>query len=778
MSREESHHDYQDDEEINLYDRNDEVPFIDDPEQLIRNRRVRDREAARRNHEPPEDRNAAGPVQPPRYPPHRQPRQIPRQEPVFDDYYGDNNYREPTMGELNAPNFETQPWCIYESPELENITINASVAHSLPKFSRAQGESATTHLQRLHGICQNLKPNRVNMDDFKLKAFYFSLIDSANDWFLSLPSGSIRTWAQMQKKFLDKYYPAGRAMQVRRQLQEIKQGPNETMYDYLEKFNHLERSCCTLGLPEKLVIEYLIDGLRPLDKMLLDASAGGSMMNLSLSGIRNLIANVAENARFREETARQDEFSRSKKVAQAETSVNSITEEMKQLKEMMIQIIRRQPVPVKPCEFCGSTEHKTDTCPTLIEEEPAEKETQPAVPQLPQSFYQHPHRQYNQNTQSAGQYQQKGPIQYQVSPNKQQEPSKSLNDTMKELAGNINQLGTSLHQYQAKTDGAISELTKQMSQLATAMSTLTSEPGRLPSQTIQNPKANINMIRKSNTLGEVVRSPTYQLTNKHFTRRHRPDWNQEEDRPNNGKTWVTHADNGRYAFTVCITPPPITHSDIPASGWDGAPTNIYASKQNIKGNDYTNLKPRSGQNGPTIEKALTSDHESQPERNKDPGAFTVTCVIGETQIHKCLVDLGAAVNAMPSSLYYLLGLGPLKPPRSNIELGDKSCICPIGELEDVILHVGELAVAADFYIIPTGETNEDDPPTIILGRPFLYATKARIDVGKGSYRLSSVAKLHTSTLIRAARIQKSRQTLYLSQNRIHRSPTFPRRPKK
>ncbi|CAM8920922.1 unnamed protein product [Rhodiola kirilowii] len=97
-------------------------------------------------------------------------------------------------------------------------------------------------------------------------------------------------------------------MQVRRQLQDIKKGPNETMYDYLEKFNHLERSCCTLGLPEKLIIEYLIDGLRPLDKMLLDASVGGSMMNLSLSGIRNLITNVAENARFREETTRQEEF--------------------------------------------------------------------------------------------------------------------------------------------------------------------------------------------------------------------------------------------------------------------------------------------------------------------------------------------------------------------------------------------------------------------------------------------------------------------------------------
>ncbi|CAM9000091.1 unnamed protein product [Rhodiola kirilowii] len=290
-----------------------------------------------------------------------------------------------------------------------------------------------------------------------------------------------------------------------------------------------------------------------------------------------------------------------------------------------------------------------------------------------------------------------------------------------------------------------------MSQLATAMSTLTNEPGRLPSQTIQNPKVNLSMIKRSNdkaTLGEVARSPTYKLTNKHFARRRRPDWNQEEDRPNDGKTWVTQADNGRYAFTVCITPPPSIHSDIPASGWDdsnnlrwNSPTNIYASKQNIKGSDYTNPKPRNGQNGPTIERALTSNHEPQPERDKDPGAFTVTCSIGVAQIHKCLVDLGAAVNAMPSSLYYLLGLGPLKPPRSNIELGDKSCIRPVGVLEDVILHVGKLVVAADFYVIQTEETSQDDPPTIILGRPFLYSTKARIDVGKGSLSLKFGGKI-------------------------------------
>ncbi|CAM8975615.1 unnamed protein product [Rhodiola kirilowii] len=182
--------------------------------------------------------------------------------------------------------------------------------------------------------------------------------------------------------------------------------------------------------------------------MLLDASAGGSMMNLSLSGIRDLITNVAENARFREETTQQEEFSRTKNVAKAETSMSSMPEEMKQLKEMMIQILRRQPVPVKPCEFCGSTDHKTDACPTLIEEEPAEVNAVGGYQGYNNNSNDRAgqNRQYGQATNpSWRQYQQRGPNQYQTGQHNQQEPTKSLDDMMKELAGSISQLGTSLH---------------------------------------------------------------------------------------------------------------------------------------------------------------------------------------------------------------------------------------------------------------------------------------------------------------------------------------------
>ncbi|CAM8959576.1 unnamed protein product [Rhodiola kirilowii] len=233
-----------------------EQVIYDDPEQLIRDQRRAQREAARQNQAAAGVQQQGGPVreqvparqqqvparqqqvparqqvtarQPvqqqvqarPRVRPHQQVQhQVQPQppirrlrQPVYEEeaYYHDE---EPSMGELSVPDFKDQSWPIYEGPELEEIAINTSIVHHLPKFAGAKGESATEHLKRYHGSCHNLKPYGASVDDFKLKAFYFSLTDSATDWFLSLPSDSIYTWEEMRRQFLTKYYPVGRAMQV------------------------------------------------------------------------------------------------------------------------------------------------------------------------------------------------------------------------------------------------------------------------------------------------------------------------------------------------------------------------------------------------------------------------------------------------------------------------------------------------------------------------------------------------------------------------------------
>ncbi|GJZ88805.1 hypothetical protein Tco_0660587 [Tanacetum coccineum] len=65
----------------------------------------------------------------------------------------------------------------------------------------------------------------------------------------------------------------------------------------------------------------------------------------------------------------------------------------------------------------------------------------------------------------------------------------------------------------------------------------------------------------------------------------------------------------------------------------------------------------------------TYDH-SLPQKEKDPGSFTLPCFIHNIYFDKALVDLRASVSIIPFSTYTNLGLGILSHTRLTIELAD------------------------------------------------------------------------------------------------------------
>jgi len=69
--------------------------------------------------------------------------------------------RQQTLKELAAPNVENQSLCI-------NIDNNGLA-----------GEDPHTHLKEFHMVCVGMKPNGVNEEHVKLKAFPFSLKGAA-----------------------------------------------------------------------------------------------------------------------------------------------------------------------------------------------------------------------------------------------------------------------------------------------------------------------------------------------------------------------------------------------------------------------------------------------------------------------------------------------------------------------------------------------------------------------------------------------------------------------
>lgn len=75
-----------------------------------------------------------------------------------------------------------------------------------------------------------------------------------------------------------------------------------------------------------------------------------------------------------------------------------------------------------------------------------------------------------------------------------------------------------------------------------------------------------------------------------------------------------------------------------------------------------------------------------------------------------------------------LGLGILKPVRMSINLADINVRYPKGVIEDVLIKVKDLVFPVDFVV---WEMEEDVDFLIILGRPFLYTSRALIDMEKG-----------------------------------------------
>nr|GEW45060.1 hypothetical protein [Tanacetum cinerariifolium] len=123
---------------------------------------------------------------------------------------------------------------------------------------------------------------------------------------------------------------------------------------------------------------------------------------------------------------------------------------------------------------------------------------------------------------------------------------------------------------------------------------------------------------------------------------------------------------------------------------------------------------------------------SLPPKFKDPGAPLISVVVGNIAIKKALLDLGASINILPTSLVDKYDLGTLRKTDTIISLADRSTKIPRGILEDVIVKVDDFYYPVDFFVMDTESPYKDVQPTIILGRPFLATIETRINCRTGS----------------------------------------------
>ncbi|RDY10735.1 hypothetical protein CR513_04711, partial [Mucuna pruriens] len=125
---------------------------------------------------------------------------------------------------------------------------------------------------------------------------------------------------------------------------------------------------------------------------------------------------------------------------------------------------------------------------------------------------------------------------------------------------------------------------------------------------------------------------------------------------------------------------------------------------------------------------IASTRQALPKKCRDLGIFLVPCTIGNCTFADAMLNLGASMNIMPTSIYKSLNYGDMEPIGMTIQLANKSVVQPLGVFEDVLVQVDELIFLVDFYVLNMEHETPGKGSTLILGRPFLMIAKTKIDV--------------------------------------------------
>nr|GFA23407.1 reverse transcriptase domain-containing protein [Tanacetum cinerariifolium] len=116
-----------------------------------------------------------------------------------------------------------------------------------------------------------------------------------------------------------------------------------------------------------------------------------------------------------------------------------------------------------------------------------------------------------------------------------------------------------------------------------------------------------------------------------------------------------------------------------------------------------------------------------PRKLGDPDKFLIPCEFPGMDECLALSDLGASINLMPLFVWEGLSLSELTPTCMTLELADRSVSKPIGITKYVSVKVGVFHFPVDFVVVYF----EPDPRVpLILGRCFLKTGRALIDVHK------------------------------------------------
>lgn len=247
------------------------------------------------------------------------------------------------------------PLCI-TYPTNGGFELKFRILHYLPIFHGFAGEDPHTHLKGFHMVWLGMKLEGVSEENVKLKTFPFSLVDGAKEWLYDLLPGSITTWDEMQRRFLDKYFLASKAATLRKAICGVQQQHEDLLCEYWECYKKLCAACPQLQFTDLSLVQYFYKGLCPNDRAMLDFIIGWALIDKTPAQARTLIViRAAQQFGTRSQG--------SHKVNEVSTN-NELLDQIAKLTNLVEKVVIQ---PQQVCGMCSMLGHTIDACPSLTD---------------------------------------------------------------------------------------------------------------------------------------------------------------------------------------------------------------------------------------------------------------------------------------------------------------------------------------------------------------------------------------------------------------------------
>ncbi|CAN6554944.1 unnamed protein product [Malus baccata var. baccata] len=654
-----------------------------------------------------------------------------------------------TLKELSASGLDNAtPLCIQypraAQGKPDEFELKSSLLHHIPKYHGLSMEDPNKHLKEFEVVCSSMTPVNVDGNILKMKAFPFSLMDKAKDWLYELAPGTVTSWESMKRAFLEKFFPTSRIILLRKKISGIEQEEGESFPTYYERFKSLVASCPQHQMKEELLLQYFYEGLLPLERQMLDASAGGALVDKTPMAAKVLIANRALNAQQYEGVGQRGPPRHQVHEVSSTSDLHSQLANLTSIVSQMAEGMKLQGPVV--CGVCSIQGHVSEKCPQLIENGGWESANAIGFQSQNQSRHDPYSNTYNPGWRDHPNFKWREPQQPQNQGGFWQQPPgffpKTYGPPQNQAQSGPSASGTSLdndallkiltklsngQEDQAKAmqiqDKRVDQLEKQIGQIAEFVGQFR-EQGKLPSSTIANPKggfetANAIMLRSGKEVGASSTPPKSGAKEDEMLK-------SEEETPS--------------PLTAKVAPP------LPQAPMAPKPSNPSTLGKMSPSLVNANIIPP---NVPFPSRFLQSKNEGEEKdvletfRKVQVNIPLLDAIKQIPKYAKCLKKLCTTkkrarekeVVHVSENVSAILQRA-LKNDGVIIQLADRSNAYPKGVLEDVLVQVNHLVFPADFYVLEMDESDHAPSLPILLGRPFMKTAQTKIDVAKGEVTMA------------------------------------------